>query len=34
MMQRQYQILSKMSVDSVFDAHWKDEVEDSVSGYA
>ena len=29
-----YQLLSKMSVDSVFDANWKEEVEDRVSGYS
>ena len=27
------QLLSKMSVDSEFDADWKEEIEDSVSGY-
>ena len=32
-LQKNYQLLSKMSMDSVFDANWKDEVEDSVSGY-
>ena len=32
-LQRHYQLLSKMSVDSVFDANWK-EVEDSVKGYS
>ena len=26
-LQRHYQLLSKMSVDSVFDADWKEEVE-------
>ena len=31
--QRHYQFLSKMSVDSVFDADWK-EVEDNVNGYS
>ena len=34
MLQRHYQLLSKMSVDSVFDAHWKEEVEDNVNGYS
>ena len=29
--QRHYQLLSKMSVDSVFDADWKEEVEENVS---
>ena len=33
MLQKYYQVLSKMSVDSVFDVNWKEEVEDSVSGY-
>ena len=33
MLQRHYQLLSKMSVDSVFDADWK-EVEDNVNGYS
>ena len=33
MLQRHYQLLSKMSVDSVFDAHWK-EVEENVNGYS
>ena len=28
MLQRHYQLLSKMNVDSVFDADWKEEVED------
>ena len=28
MLQKHYQLLSKMSVDSVFDADWKEEVED------
>ena len=32
-LQRHYQLLSKMSVDSVFDADWKEEVEDNVNGY-
>ena len=31
---RHYQLLSKMSVDSVFDADWKEEVEDNVKGYS
>ena len=33
-LQRHYQLLSKMSVDSVFDAHWKEEVGDNVKGYS
>ena len=33
-LQKHYQLLSKMSVDSVFDADWKDEVEDSVGDYS
>ena len=33
MLQRHYQLLSKMSVDSVFDADWKEEVGDNVKGY-
>ena len=33
-LQRHYQLLSKMSVDSVFDADWKEEVEDNVNGYS
>ena len=33
MLQRYYQVLSKMNVDSEFDADWKEEVEDIVSGY-
>ena len=32
MLQKRYQLLSKMSMDSVCDADWKEEVEDSVSG--
>ena len=32
--QRHYQFLSKMSVDSVFDADWKEEVEENVNGYS
>ena len=32
-LQRHYQHLSKMSVDSVFDADWKEKVEDNVNGY-
>ena len=32
MLQRHYQLSSKMSVDSVFDAGWKEEVEESVNG--
>ena len=34
MLQRHYQLLSKMCVDSVFDANWKEEVEDNVNGYS
>ena len=34
MLQKHYKLLSKMSVDSVFDADWKEEVEDSVGGYS
>ena len=34
MLQRYYQVLSKMNVDSEFDADWKEEVEDIVSGYS
>ena len=30
MLQRHYQLLSKMSVDGVFDANWKEEFEDNV----
>ena len=33
MLQRHYQLLSKMSVDSAFDADWK-EVGDNVIGYS
>ena len=33
-LQRHYQLLSKMSVDSVFDADWKEEVGDNVKGYS
>ena len=33
-LQRHYQLLSKMSVDSVFDANWKEEVEENVKGYS
>ena len=33
-LQKHYQRLSKMSVDSEFDADWKEEVEDSVGGYS
>ena len=33
-LQKHYQLLSKMSVDSEFDADWKEEVEDSVCGYS
>ena len=34
MLQRHYQLLSKMSVDSVFDAYWKEEAEENVNGYS
>ena len=34
MLQRHYQLLSKMSVDSVFDADWKEEVGNNVKGYS
>ena len=34
MLQKHYQLLSKMNMDSVFDAYWKEEVEDSVSGHS
>ena len=34
MLQKHHQLLSKMSVDSKFDANWKKEVEDSVGGYS
>ena len=33
-LQRHYQILSKMSVNSVFDADWMEEVENNVNGYS
>ena len=33
-LQRHYQLLSNMSVDSVFDADWKEEVGDNVKGYS
>ena len=33
-LQKHYQLLSKMSVDSEFDADWKEEVDDSVGGYS
>ena len=33
-LQRHYQLLSKMSVNSVFDADWKVEVEENVNGYS
>ena len=33
-LQKHYQLLSKTNVDSVFDANWKEEVEDSVGGYS
>ena len=33
-LQKHHQLLSKMSVDSEFDANWKEEVEDSVRGYS
>ena len=34
MLQRHYQLLSKMSVVGVFGADWKEEVEDNVNGTA
>ena len=34
MLQKQYQLLSKMIVDNVFDGDWKEEVEDGVNGYS
>ena len=34
MLQKHYQLLSKMRVDSEFDPNWKGEVEDSVNGYS
>ena len=34
MFQKHYQLLNKMSLDSVFDANWKEEVEDSVGSYS
>ena len=33
-LQRHYQLLSKMNVDGVFDVDWKEEVEDNVNGYS
>ena len=33
-LQKHYQLLSKMSVDSVFDANWKEEADDSVGSYS
>ena len=33
-LQRHYQLLSKMSVDSAFDADWKEEVEENVIGHS
>ena len=33
-LQKHYQLLSKMNVDSGFDANWKEKVEDSVGGYS
>ena len=32
--EKHYQLLGKMIVDSVFDADWKEEVEDRVSSYS
>ena len=32
-LERHYQLLSKMSVDTVFGANWKEEVEDNVNDY-
>ena len=34
LLQRHYQLLSKMSMDGVFDADWKEEVEGNVNGYS
>ena len=34
MLQRHCQLLSKMSVDSVFVTDWKEDVEDNVNGYS
>ena len=34
MLQKHYQLLSKMSMDSEFDANWKEEDEDSVGSYS
>ena len=31
-LQKHYQLLNKLSMDSMFDAKWKDEVEDSARG--
>ena len=33
-LQKHYQLLSKISVDSEFDANWKEEVDDGVGGYS
>ena len=33
-LQRYYQFFSMMNVESVFDANWKEEVEDNVNGYS
>ena len=33
-LERHYQLLSKMSVDTVFGANWKEEVEDNVNDYS
>ena len=33
MLQNHYHLLSKMSMDRVFDVNWKDEVDDNVSSY-
>ena len=33
MVQKHYQLLDKMSVDSVFDARRKEEAEDRISGF-
>ena len=33
MLQNHYHLLSKMSMDCVFDVNWNDEVDNSVSSY-
>ena len=34
LLQKYYQHLGNMNVDSVFDADWKEEVQDRVNGYS